>query len=77
MHTITDGICILVLTPQNDGGKMDLTIDCSVCYFEDIFDVSGCDIYEVLGLDTCKKVLAIIDNCCVYFSPDAHYSLYS
>ena len=55
MYTITDGICTLVLTPQNDGGKMDLTLDCSVCYFEDTFDVNGCDIYEVLGLDTRKK----------------------
>ena len=34
---------------------MDLTLDCSICSFEDTLDVNGCDIYEVLGLDTCKK----------------------
>ena len=49
------GICTLVLTPQNDGGKMDLTLDCSLCYFDGTFDVDGCDIYEVLSLDTCKE----------------------
>ena len=55
MYAITDGICTLVLTPQNDGVKIELTLDCSLCYFEGTFDVDGCDIYEVLGLDTCKK----------------------
>ena len=48
-------MCTLVLTPQNDGGKMDLTLDCSVCIVEHTIDVDGCDIFEVLSLDTCKK----------------------
>ena len=56
MYIITEGTCTIDLTPNNDAGKMDISLICPSCNLpETTLDIEDCDIYSDLNVNRGKE----------------------
>ena len=59
-NTVANKGCLLELEPQGDSEKVNFYLQCPSCQAMQPFDVSNCDIYGDLGIETSEHSLGCI-----------------